>query len=727
MCDYFYFQCTVLLCLALVVTASEYNRPLGVDPMPDAIVFRPIREIYTSQSKWLLSFVLKLDNYEGFLTQVGQDILTLESLIHVAKDNGFRQYSLDVRPQHSSLLQDDMLRVTENREFSLHDNFKQIDDLTSSGVNEKSSNEKPSPASSAQSPSRRLLTDEEMITRSEPTIPKEYLMPKEPVAYPEPIEIIKYANTGEYGPTSPSPDPIDIFHGPTGPTNHPTTESVTNRRLGRHRDHYHDPNRSGVIRVKRNIQSSNPHLSSERITHQEHYDQLFSILLQDCEHLSKIYMETVNMYSDMIRTLLYHPHLENDQHVQRVIKRMKRFLASPIISLAGNIITGLMNKKSYKKVSKRLNALEKSQRKQLHVISESLSLMDISYQASQVNRLKLNELTELQNHIHVVVSNVSVTFDTFHNFVMSMEKISLLTTEVRESLIEAQIMFSDIKLQISVLAQGRLSPLVILPSELQEMLSQISRKLPHYLRLPRSHETELWFYYKNMRTTTIVANETFLIITELPLLDVTSSYDLFDSIPIQIAQPDSQMALTYNLPFTRFAINKRRTRYMVLPDSFDLSACTMTEINFCQLTIGPLIPLARIDNPCTISLFMNHTPSIQSTCRVDIVHFPHTADSRYIGEGIWILSTSVTFDLTVTCGKLNSQVRIDPPLTYVSLDSGCYATSPILDLPPYYLQRSNYNLRGLILPSRPSLSSKEIRLTRGLGSVDLTKLTTVKN
>ncbi len=165
---------------------------------------------------------------------------------------------------------------------------------------------------------------------------------------------------------------------------------------------------------------------------------------------------------------------------------------------------------------------------------------------------------------------------------------------------------------------------------------------------------------------------------------------------------------------------------MILPESFDLSACTNTETNFCQLTTRPLLPLARINNVCPISLFLNDTPSVRNTCKINVQYFPHSADSRYIESGIWALSSAVTFDLTVTCNKVSRQVRINPPITYITLDSGCYGTSAILDLPPFYQQTSTYNLKDLLVPPSASLSELDIRMTKDLGSVDLTQLITVE-
>ena len=66
-------------------------------------IFKPIEEIYTIQSKWILSFALKLDAYEAFLLKVGQDILALDSLIRKSL-----YHSLHVTPQHKKWLQGDM-------------------------------------------------------------------------------------------------------------------------------------------------------------------------------------------------------------------------------------------------------------------------------------------------------------------------------------------------------------------------------------------------------------------------------------------------------------------------------------------------------------------------------------------------------------------------------------------------------------------------------------------
>ncbi len=452
--------------------ASEVNKPLGVDPIQDAVVFKPIRQIFTSQSRWLISFVLKLDSYERFLLHVGQDILTLETLIQKAKASEFGKYSLHVRPRQTSLLEEDMLRAVGDTEIPLNSRFKQVENVAS-GMNEKSEFASSTLASPVTPSTHRLLTLEEAMEWSKSHIPPQDWT-----------------------------DPPNYNH-PFGPTG----ASALNN------DELFLPEHSHGIRNKRDTNTnslpSNVHLSD-----QDHYDELFTILLNDCSHLKVIYSNVLKVYSDMINTLLYDPQAEHDVNVRKVVRRMKRFIATPLISLASGVINGIMNRKSYKKVSKKLSVLEESQKKQLHVLSESLSLMDLTYTAASVNRLKITELVRLQMAVRTAVSNVTLRFDSFHNFMLTLEKISLITTEVRESLIECQLMFTDIKLQISVLANGKLSPLVVMPTELQSMLSQISKRLPHYLRLPRDEDTELWYYYKNIKTTTLVVNETFLIMAE---------------------------------------------------------------------------------------------------------------------------------------------------------------------------------------------------------------------
>ncbi len=79
-------------------------------------------------------------------------------------------------------------------------------------------------------------------------------------------------------------------------------------------------------------------------------------------------------------------------------------------------------------------------------------------------------------------------------------------------------------------------------------------------------------------------------------------------------------------------------------------------------------------------VYLNDTPSANSMCKVLAHHFPPNGDAVYVDSGIWIVSSSVSFDMTINCEKSSSQVKGEPPLalTYVTLQSGCQATSPVL-------------------------------------------------
>ena len=66
--------------------------------------------------------------------------------------------------------------------------------------------------------------------------------------------------------------------------------------------------------------------------------------------------------------------------------------------------------------------------------------------------------------------------------------------EIKESLDKALLYLETIKLQLNQLALGHLSPSVISPKQLQDILYDIQKDIPKYLSLPQDPKT-IWYYY----------------------------------------------------------------------------------------------------------------------------------------------------------------------------------------------------------------------------------------
>lgn len=83
---------------------------------------------------------------------------------------------------------------------------------------------------------------------------------------------------------------------------------------------------------------------------------------------------------------------------------------------------------------------------------------------------------------------------------IAVEEIKLIIGDVRSSL---NHFFS----KLNMLALGRLSPAVISPRDLKEVLLDIKSKLPPTVKLPNNPEIDIWVFYKYLECSTIVEND----------------------------------------------------------------------------------------------------------------------------------------------------------------------------------------------------------------------------
>lgn len=78
-----------------------------------------------------------------------------------------------------------------------------------------------------------------------------------------------------------------------------------------------------------------------------------------------------------------------------------------------------------------------------------------------------------------------------------------------------------------MLSLGHLSPTVISPANLRNLLSEIANQLPPNLKLPYDPDTDLWSYYRILPCTTLVETENLITALTVPLLDTNKHFEVF--------------------------------------------------------------------------------------------------------------------------------------------------------------------------------------------------------
>ena len=120
-----------------------------------------------------------------------------------------------------------------------------------------------------------------------------------------------------------------------------------------------------------------------------------------------------------------------------------------------------------------------------------------------------------------------------------------------------------------MLSIGKLSPSIIYPLKLRDLLVDIQTRISAPLRLPGDPKADIWHFYKTLTCTTIVEEDNILVVVPVPLLDSNDDFDVYrvHNLPIPSNSSDGVMSgsvASYRLEAGAIAVNTQRTNFVLL-------------------------------------------------------------------------------------------------------------------------------------------------------------------
>ena len=254
--------------------------------------------------------------------------------------------------------------------------------------------------------------------------------------------------------------------------------------------------------------------------------------------------------------------------------------------------------------------------------------MNVSRTKIAENRININKLfVDLQN-IDSKMANFSRQLDKkitqIEGFVQVYIQIDEMLERVKQLIQQAMFSLEHLSLQLNMLSLGHLSPSVIKPEELMSLLLDIKSQLPPSLKMPKHVQNELWEFYRILTCTTIFENSNILVIMSIPLLDHSEMYEVYvaHNLPVPFNKKDQLLGnndftavAQYDLETTTFAINKERTKFVLLSTSEALQ-CTNPLTGFCTI-LSPIYSV-NANRFCLLSLFMKTTETIKVNCQTTV-------------------------------------------------------------------------------------------------------------
>lgn len=370
--------------------------------------------------------------------------------------------------------------------------------------------------------------------------------------------------------------------------------------------------------------------------------------------------------------------------------RVKRALL-PIVGKALSLLFGTLTKADLKKIHEQIDLLGENQQQVIHVLNDTLSILNITNVEVQRNRHAIKavnkQLLELGRHLSAQAMELRQALKNTHEFLLTYLQLDLMITELREAIEKGMFYIQDVKLSLDQLALGHIAPQSLTPGELKRILVEIQAQIPKYLMLPAAIE-DVWYYYKTLTCVTLVRDGRFITLVNLPLIEVNSQFEVYQihNIPLPYPRVETKLSCKYELESETFAVNTQRTDYLLLTQA-DLTKCVSATTSFCTLS-APLYKLADSDL-CVVALFKQDQSAIERTCRSKVQFNRPWPQAHYLHDGVWLIVSDTELQFTVMCLQDNArQVKTRPPVDTLHMDPACTAYSETVTLPPYYHKQS---------------------------------------
>ena len=215
---------------------------------------------------------------------------------------------------------------------------------------------------------------------------------------------------------------------------------------------------------------------------QGQYEKLLNSYREEVQSMKTIYYMTMTGIKDILSLR------------EKATRRTKRTLV-PLVGKRLSFLFGTATKSDVRVMRKGLEVLSTNQESLIHVIEDSLSIINITRIELTENRHAINNLSlivgELDKKITNITQGLKMDLLILNGVVQTYSRISLMILEIKESLDKALLYLETIKLQLNQLALGHLSPSVISPKQLQDILYDIQKHIPEYLSLPQDPKT-IW-------------------------------------------------------------------------------------------------------------------------------------------------------------------------------------------------------------------------------------------
>ena len=201
-----------------------------------------------------------------------------------------------------------------------------------------------------------------------------------------------------------------------------------------------------------------------------------------------------------------------------------------------NCLTGTAMTKDVSSFKKGVNQLIATQHNQQETIVHVISILNVTRYATQVNRQYINMVMNAAEWTHQDITTLYISTHPPYSS-LSYQQIMLHFCSILANLRDSLYYMREVTIHtmdyVDAAITGILSPHVLPVEDLRKMLLHITETLPLTMHLPVSSEDALPFY-RYLCTQALIANEQFLLLTDIPIQDSTQHLEIDEGFNLAI-------------------------------------------------------------------------------------------------------------------------------------------------------------------------------------------------
>ena len=372
----------------------------------------------------------------------------------------------------------------------------------------------------------------------------------------------------------------------------------------------------------------------------------------------------------------------------------------PVVGKIMSFLFGTISESDLEDIRRALNELSKNQLDIVHMLEEQMSILNVSRAQIAENRMALLDLVKCVNlfdlRLAELTEAIQKRFEKVETFINVYAQMDLIISGIKDAILRANFYLENLRMELNMLSLNHLSPSLITPKNLKQLLLTIKTKLPFSLKLSEDPDTNIWYFYRTLNCKTLLDNDKLLVVINVPLLDQNGEYEVFKVHVLPLPWVESlstpklpNMVATYDVQYTSLLINKERNRYALL-DTEDVHACSNAVLRYCTPR-NAVLPV-NLHQHCVLALFFKSNEEVDKYCRKIVTPNSMLPQAKYLSLGQWVVSLRESLTFSIVCtenvGRKSAMTQetkiLSPPLDVITLEPGCSGSSNFLNLPPYY-------------------------------------------